>query len=395
TVSNSGGAGILGGTITNNSGGKITVSNTGGFGIETGPSIVLTNNSGALIAVSNTGNIDNSGTINNTFGGTFTNDGTVTDECGGQYFGPPLAPNQIIVAPCDNDGDGYTSDVDCNDNDPNINPGAIEIPGDGIDQNCDGSDFPFVDLDGDGIQNKVDTNPSVASNDFTDNTTTPITFGTITDRGDQIITITDEMNPYGVRIKSDAASPGPNPAFIDVCAGGPSATTIPLTAGDVVLVTCVSPDIQVVSGQVDITFTDGTTTGTSTLNAGDSIKFDPTSFSVTNNGSTSVIIVINGNQITIDPGSTFTFVNGAAAQVNDLIGLVNSFSLPPIIKDNLVDKLQAALNAINAGKNEKACKKLKVFIIQVNARAPKDITTAEASQLISSAKQIKATLGCP
>src|SRR5262249_40092073 len=124
TVSNSGGAGILGGTITNNSGGKITVSNTGGFGIETGPSIVLTNNSGALIAVSNTGNIDNSGTINNTFGGTFTNDGTVTDECGGQYFGPPLAPNQIIVAPCDNDGDGYTSDVDCNDNDPNINPGA-------------------------------------------------------------------------------------------------------------------------------------------------------------------------------------------------------------------------------------------------------------------------------
>src|SRR5262249_41438295 len=72
TVSNSGGAGILGGTITNNSGGKITVSNTGGFGIETGPSIVLTNNSGALIAVSNTGNIDNSGTINNTFGGTFT-----------------------------------------------------------------------------------------------------------------------------------------------------------------------------------------------------------------------------------------------------------------------------------------------------------------------------------
>jgi Mg-chelatase subunit ChlD len=38
----------------------------------------------------------------------------------------------------DNDGDGYTSDVDCDDNDPNTYPGAEEACGDGKDNDCDG-----------------------------------------------------------------------------------------------------------------------------------------------------------------------------------------------------------------------------------------------------------------
>jgi RHS repeat-associated protein len=41
----------------------------------------------------------------------------------------------------DLDGDGYTGDGgDCNDSDAAINPGAIDVPGDGIDQNCNGAD---------------------------------------------------------------------------------------------------------------------------------------------------------------------------------------------------------------------------------------------------------------
>ena len=43
-------------------------------------------------------------------------------------------------APTDADGDGWTSDIDCDDTDHRIYPGAEDIPNDGIDQDCDGTD---------------------------------------------------------------------------------------------------------------------------------------------------------------------------------------------------------------------------------------------------------------
>jgi hypothetical protein len=39
----------------------------------------------------------------------------------------------------DNDGDGYLFKEDCDDRNPMVNPGAYDVPGDGVDNDCDGS----------------------------------------------------------------------------------------------------------------------------------------------------------------------------------------------------------------------------------------------------------------
>jgi hypothetical protein len=48
---------------------------------------------------------------------------------------------QAFLCTGDADGDGWDDTIDCGPLDPAINPGAVDVPNDGIDQDCNGSDL--------------------------------------------------------------------------------------------------------------------------------------------------------------------------------------------------------------------------------------------------------------
>ena len=55
---------------------------------------------------------------------------------------PPPPPTSDL------DGDGWVPPGDCDDNDASINPDAVDVPYNGVDEDCSGSDERDVDGDG-------------------------------------------------------------------------------------------------------------------------------------------------------------------------------------------------------------------------------------------------------
>jgi hypothetical protein len=70
----------------------------------------------------------------------------------------PITVTAAFAVDPDLDNDGVLASSDCNDNDPAIRPGVVDVPDDGIDQNCDGVDAVNLDRDGDGFLRPGDCN---------------------------------------------------------------------------------------------------------------------------------------------------------------------------------------------------------------------------------------------
>jgi hypothetical protein len=68
----------------------------------------------------------------------------------------------ITVVDADGDGAPAAGGVDCNDHDASIHPGASDVPGDGIDQNCAEGDAR-LDADGDGFPSGQDCDDANAT----------------------------------------------------------------------------------------------------------------------------------------------------------------------------------------------------------------------------------------
>ncbi len=68
-----------------------------------------------------------------------------------------------VIGFADGDGDGFFSNVDCNDGNAAINPGRGDIPDNGVDDDCSGADAINLDRDGDGFPRPLDCDDANAA----------------------------------------------------------------------------------------------------------------------------------------------------------------------------------------------------------------------------------------
>ena len=163
-----------------------------------------------------------------------------------------------------------------------------------------GADEYLLDADGDGIDDSIDTDSANYSSDFSDIGLSPLgkTTGSIIDRGNQRLSITEEASPLGIRITA-APSGGTTPAIVSVC----GEYSLEFTAGDETVVTCGSAAVQVVVGPVEVKLDGGVVVEVSTGAEVTVTEVSHGQFDIRNSGSSgTIIVVIPGDVKNLDPG---------------------------------------------------------------------------------------------
>lgn len=166
-----------------------------------------------------------------------------------------------VAAAQDADGDGFSPPADCNDTDPSVFPGAIEIAGDGVDQDCDRQELCYADADLDGARSATillstdadcnDAGEGLASDPLDCNDTDPdirpgaaeIAGDNVDQNCDLVESCYDDSDNDGARthttvtsadadcndafeglatdaIDCDDSDPSVHPAAVDICADG-------------------------------------------------------------------------------------------------------------------------------------------------------------------------------
>ena len=94
-------------------------------------------------------------------------------------------------------------------------------------------------------------------------------------------------------------------------------------------------------------------------------------------------------------GSFSVVVNGPAAESTSLISTIQGFGLGQGTSTSLTSKLQSAVNSLGRGNVSGACSQLGALVNEAQAQSGKQLTAAQAAQIIAAATQIRAAEGCP
>ncbi len=104
----------------------------------------------------------------------------------------------------DADQDGYNACVDCNDADPNVNPGAFDVAGNNIDDDCNGKPDDVVTCDANIASNSKDANDFAHAMDMCDPWVTAASFPTVAD--DRAHEVAPDWGAFKVQLGASMAA---------------------------------------------------------------------------------------------------------------------------------------------------------------------------------------------